>query len=125
MAQEENNDGGPISIDGIKYAKRLGMNSVASVVIDIPAGCTTFSSDVGIDDMAAGKGSVRFGVLADSVQVASTGVILGGQPAQHMTADITDAKQLELDVGDVRDVGDGNGDDEADWGNAELMCPDG
>lgn len=98
------------------------MNSVASVVIDIPAGCTTFSSDVGIDDMAAGKGSVRFSVPADNVQVASTGVIRGGQPAQHLTADITGAKQLELDVGDA---GDGNGHDNVDWGNAELMCPDG
>ena len=94
------------------------MNSLASVVIDIPAGCKTFSSHVGIDDMAAGKGSVRFSVLAESVQVASTGVILGGQPAQHLTGD----KQLELDVGDA---GDGNGLDKADWGSAELMCPDG
>jgi endo-alpha-N-acetylgalactosaminidase len=91
-------------------------------VIDIPAGCTTFSGDVGIDDMAAGKGSVRFGVLADSVQVASTGVIRGGQPAQHLTADITGAKQLELDVGEAGDV---DSHDNADWGDAELMCPDG
>jgi hypothetical protein len=69
------------------------MNSVASVVIDLPAGCTTFSSDVGIDDMAAGDRSVRFSVLADNWNLG--------------------------------DAGDGNGHDNADWSNAELMCPDG
>ena len=48
-------------------------------------------------------------------------MIRGGQPAQLLTADITGATTLELDVGDA---GDGNGHDNADWGNAELMCAD-
>ena len=111
--------GGPMSIDGTIYAKGIGLNAIGSVVIDVPPGCTTFSSDVGVDDQAGTKGSVTFGVLVDGVQVASTGVMRGGQPAQHLTADVTGASTLELDVGDA---GDGIGHDDADWGNAELMC---
>ena len=113
-------DGGPLTIDGVSYAKGLGTNAVSSVVIDVPAGCTQFSSDVGVDDSAAGKGSVTFSVLADGVQVASTGVMRGGQPAQHLSADLTGVSQLTLDVGDA---GDGIGHDNGDWGDAQLMCP--
>jgi beta-galactosidase GanA len=113
-------DGGPLSIDGVGYTKGLGTNAISSVVIDVPAGCTQFSSDVGVDDSAAGKGSVTFSVLADGAQVASTGVMRGGQPAQHLTADVTGVSQLTLDVGDA---GDGIGHDNGDWGDAELMCP--
>jgi hypothetical protein len=112
-------DGGPLSIDGVGYTKGLGTNAVSSVVIDVPDGCTQFSSDVGVDDSAAGKGSVTFSVLADGVQAASTGVMRGGQPAQHLSADITGVSQLTLDVGDA---GDGIGHDNGDWGNAQLMC---
>jgi hypothetical protein len=114
-------DGGPISIDGVVFSKGLGTNAISSVVIDIPAGCTTFSSFVGVDDMAGTKGTVTFTVLADGVQVASTGVMRGGQPAQFLTANIAGASQLTLNVGDA---GDGIGHDNGDWGDAELMCPD-
>jgi len=120
LERDANLSGGPLSIDGVGYAKGLGTNAVSSVVVDIPAGCTTFSSYVGVDDTAAGKGSVTFTVLADGVQVASTGVMHGGQPAQYLTANIAGDSQLTLDVGDA---GDGIGHDNADWGDAELMCP--
>ncbi len=112
-------DGSPITIHGVTYAKGLGTNAVSSVVIDVPAGCTTFSSDVGVDDSAGGKGSVTFSVLADGIQVASTGVMRGGQAAQHLTANVTGVSQLTLDVGDA---GDGIGHDNGDWADAELMC---
>ena len=112
-------DGGPLRIDGVGFAKGLGTNAISSVVIDVPSGCTTFSSDVGVDDSAGTNGSVTFSVLADGVPVASTGVMRGGQPAQLLTADITGVKQLTLNVGDA---GDGNGHDNGDWGDTELMC---
>ncbi len=119
LQRDANLSGGPLSIDGVGYTKGLGTNAVSSVVVNIPAGCTTFSSYVGVDDTAAGKGSVTFSVLADGTQVASTGVMRGGQPAQYLTANIAGASQLTLDVGDA---GDGIGHDNADWGDAELMC---
>ncbi len=113
------NDGSPLTIHGVTYATGLGTNAVSSVVIAVPAGCTTFSSDVGVDDSAGGKGSVTFSVLADGAQVATTGVMRGGQAAQHLTANVTGVSQLTLNVGDA---GDGNGHDNGDWAGAELMC---
>jgi alpha-galactosidase len=43
----------------------------------------------------------------------------GGQPAQHLAANVTGVSQLTLDVGDA---GDGKGHDNADWAGAQLMC---
>jgi endo-alpha-N-acetylgalactosaminidase len=108
-----------LSIAHAAYAKGLGTNSVSTIVYDVPAGCTTFSSDVGVDDSAGGKGSVTFSVLADGVQVASTGVMRGGQTAQSLTATLAGIKQLTLVVGDA---GDGNGHDNADWAGAQMHC---
>ena len=119
LERDANLSGGPLSIDGVGYAKGLGTNAVSSVVVAIPAGCTTFSSDVGVDDTAAGKGSVTFSVLADGAQVVATGIMRGGQPAQHLTANVAGISQLTLDAGDA---GDGIGHDNADWGDAKLMC---
>jgi hypothetical protein len=119
LERDANLSGGPISIDGVTFAKGLGTNAVSSVVVDIPAGYTTFSSYVGVDDTAGGKGSVTFSVLADGTQVASTGVMRGAQPAQYLTTNIAGHSQLTPDVGDA---GDGIGHDNADWGDAELMC---
>jgi Glycosyl hydrolases family 35/NPCBM/NEW2 domain/NPCBM-associated, NEW3 domain of alpha-galactosidase len=112
-------DGGPISIAGASYAKGLGTNSVSSVVIDIGGTCSSLTTDVGVDDLAGGRGSVTFTVLADGAAVAQTGVVRGGQPAQHLTANVTGAHLLTLNVGDA---GDGNGHDNADWAGAELHC---
>ena len=113
------NDGGTITIRGTAYAKGLGTNSVSSVVIDLGGTCTSFSSDVGIDDSAGGKGSVTFTVLADGTQVAATGVMHGNDPAQHLNLDVTGVHQLTLQVGDA---GDGNGHDNGDWAGAQLIC---
>jgi beta-galactosidase GanA len=119
LMRDANLSGGPLSIDGVTFAKGLGTNAISSVVVNIPSGCTTFSSYVGVDDSAGTKGTVTFSVLADGAQVASTGVMRGGQPAQYLTANVSGAHQLTLDVGDA---GDGIGHDNGDWGDAELMC---
>lgn len=112
-------DGTPITIRGASYAKGLGTNAVSSVTVDLGGSCTSFSSDVGVDDSAGGKGSVTFTVLADGVPVASTGVMTGTSAVQHLSADVTGVQQLTLQVGDA---GDGNGHDNADWAGARLIC---
>ena len=89
--RDANLSGGLLSIDGVGFPKGLGTNAISSVVVDIPSGCTTFSSYVGVDDTAGTKGTVTFSVLADGTQVASTGVMRGGQPAQYLTANIAGA----------------------------------
>ncbi len=112
-------DGGPITIRGVTYAKGLGTNSISSVVVDLGGTCTSFTSDVGIDDSGGGKGTVIFTVLADGQSVASTGVMTGTQAAKHLAVDVTGVHLLTLQVGDA---GDGNGHDNGDWAGAELHC---
>lgn len=112
-------NGTPLSIDGVPYAKGLGTNAVSTIVYDVPAGCTSFSSDVGVDDSADHHGSVTFTVLADGKTVASTGIMRGGDPAQHLSANITGVTTLTLDVGDA---GDGIGHDNGDWAAAQFHC---
>jgi hypothetical protein len=113
------NDGSTIMLRGTAYAKGIGTNAVSSVVVDIGGTCTSFSSDVGIDDSAAGRGTVTFTVLADGAPVAATGVIRGSDPVQHLSADVTGVHQLTLQVGDA---GDGVGHDNGDWADAKLIC---
>jgi hypothetical protein len=112
-------DGGPIAIRGVTYAKGLGTNAISSVVIDLGGTCTSFTSDVGIDDSGGGKGTVTFTVLADGNVVASTGAMTGTQAAQHLQADVSGVHMLTLQVGDA---GDGIGHDNADWAGAEVHC---
>ncbi len=112
-------DGSTITIGGQTYAKGLGTNSVSSVVIDLGGHCSTFSTDVGVDDSAGGRGSVTFTVSGDGTTLAQTGVLRGGGGTQHLSADVTGVQQLTLDVGDA---GDGNGHDNADWADAQLTC---
>ena len=47
-------DGGPLTINGVVFAKGLGAHAVADVVYAIPAGCTAFAAQVGVDDEERG-----------------------------------------------------------------------
>ncbi|HET7799024.1 MAG TPA: beta-galactosidase [Humibacillus xanthopallidus] len=112
-------DGGPITIKGVTYPKGIGTNSISSITVTVPPGCTTFRSDLGVDDSAGGtRGSVTFSVLVDGVAKATTGVLRGQTAAQPLSVDVTGAKTLTLNVGDA---GDGNGHDNADWAAAQLL----
>jgi hypothetical protein len=113
------NDGTTIALRGATYAKGLGTNAVSSVSVDLGGTCSSFSSDVGIDDAAAGRGTVTFTVLADGVQVAGTGLVKGSDAVRHLSADVTGIHTLTLQVGDG---GDGNGHDNADWAGAQVIC---
>ena len=112
-------DGGPITLRGTVYPKGVGTNAISQVVVDLAGGCQSFTTDVGIDDSAAGKGSVTFTVLADGVQVAATGTLTGASPVQHLAVDVTGVQTLTLQVGDA---GDGIGHDNGDWAGAQLHC---
>jgi len=119
VLRDQNVNGGGLSIAGSPYAKGLGTNSISTIAYDVPAGCTTFGTDVGVDDAAGTSGSVTFSVLADGNVVASTGVMHGRQAAQHLSTDVTGGQRLTLNVGDA---GDGNGHDNADWADAQFHC---
>ncbi|MEV8589784.1 endo-alpha-N-acetylgalactosaminidase family protein [Streptomyces sp. NPDC051180] len=114
-------DGSPLRIGGVTYAKGLGSHAPARVRYYLGGRCTSLTAEVGVDDVQTGRGSVRFGVLADGVEKAASPVLKAADSAWPLTADVTGASYVELVVDDG---GDGNGNDHADWGNARFHCAD-
>ncbi|MFE7953374.1 endo-alpha-N-acetylgalactosaminidase family protein [Streptomyces sp. NPDC057426] len=112
-------DGGPLRIGGVTYAKGLGAHAPSTVRYYLGGKCTSFTAEVGVDDVQTGRGSVRFGVVADGTEKVKSPVLKATDTAWSLTADVTGASYVEL-VAD--DGGDGNGNDHADWGHARFHC---
>ncbi|MYW65261.1 hypothetical protein GTY65_14505 [Streptomyces sp. SID8379] len=112
-------DGTPLKIGGVTYDKGLGSHAPARVRYYLGGQCTSFTAEVGIDDVQTSRGSVRFSVAADGTEKVASPVLKATDPAWSLTADVTGAKYVDLIAGDG---GDGNGNDHADWGAARFHC---
>ncbi|WP_406422209.1 endo-alpha-N-acetylgalactosaminidase family protein [Streptomyces sp. NBC_00842] len=112
-------DGSPLTIGGTVYAKGLGSHAPAKIRYYLGGQCTSFTAEVGVDDVQKSAGSVQFSVTADGTEKVKSPVLKAADTAWSLTADVTGAKYVELVVGDG---GDGNGNDHADWGNARFHC---
>ncbi|MFB7514221.1 endo-alpha-N-acetylgalactosaminidase family protein [Streptomyces sp. NPDC056144] len=112
-------DGTPLRVGGVTYAKGLGTHAPAAVRYYLGGKCTSFTAEVGVDDVQATRGSVQFSVRADGVTKVSSPVLGAPDAAWPLTADVTGAAYVDLVVGDG---GDGNGNDHADWGSARFHC---
>ncbi|MFB7657879.1 MULTISPECIES: glycoside hydrolase family 97 catalytic domain-containing protein [unclassified Streptomyces] len=119
MSNGENRagDGGPLRIRGTAYDKGLGMHADGEVSVDIGGAYDRFTSEVGIDDMVAGEGSVVFEVIGDGRVLATTGVLTPSDDAYLIDVDILGVQRLTLRA---TDGGDGVSFDHADWGDAQL-----
>ncbi len=115
-------DNNPLSINGVAYAHGIGSHAMSEFNIDLKGAATRFLADVGVDDeKKTSRASVTFEVYVDGVRKAQTGVMKGGQPAQHLSVDLTGAKKLSLVI---TDGDDGIDSDHGDWGGALiLMAP--
>lgn len=112
-------DGAPLTVQGRVYDKGLGVHAPSEVVLDLQGRCTTFTSDVGIDDEMS-RGTVTFEVRGDGEVLAGPTEVIGHDDAAvTLTADVTGVQQLSLVV---TDGGDGNGGDHADWAGAKVTC---
>lgn len=112
-------DGSPLTIGGTVYAKGLGSHAPARIRYYLGGKCTSFTAQVGVDDVQKSAGSVQFSVTADGTEKVKSPVLKAADSAWSLTADVTGAKYVELVVGDG---GDGNGNDHADWGDARFHC---
>lgn len=112
-------DGSPLKIGGVVYTKGLGTHAPAKVRYHLGGRCTSFTAEVGVDDVQTSRGSVRFSVLADGGEKAASPVLRATDAAWSLTADVSGATYVDLVVGDG---GDGNGNDHADWGSARFHC---
>ncbi|MEV4612783.1 NPCBM/NEW2 domain-containing protein [Kitasatospora sp. NPDC049258] len=112
-------DGHTLTIEGATYAKGLGTNAYSEITYYLGGSCTALSTDVGVDDESATKGSVVFQIWKDGAKVADSGLLTYRDAAKHLTADLTGALELRLVV---TDGGDGPASDHADWAAPQLTC---
>ncbi|MFF5272890.1 endo-alpha-N-acetylgalactosaminidase family protein [Streptomyces sp. 900116325] len=112
-------DGTPLTIGGTVHAKGLGSHAPANIRYYLGGKCTSFTAEVGVDDVQKTAGSVQFSVRADGTEKVKSPVLKAADTAWSLTADVTGAKYVELVVADG---GDGNGNDHADWGDARFHC---
>ncbi|EEP75188.1 beta-galactosidase [Micromonospora sp. ATCC 39149] len=117
--EQAGGDGGPLRIGGVTYDKGLGVHATSVVSLDLAGRCTSFRSDVGVDDETGNAGSVAFEVWVDGVRKAQTPVLTGSAGAQRIAVDVTGGRRLELRV---TDGGNGVGNDHGDWAAARLAC---
>ncbi|MEU4388350.1 glycoside hydrolase family 97 catalytic domain-containing protein [Promicromonospora sp. NPDC023805] len=121
-------DGRPITIAGVTYAKGVGMHATGSLTAWLGGTCTAFSAVVGIDDEVLNKpgdtgvGSVRFRVYGDGVLLTETPVLSNDDGGIPLDVDVTGVRRLRL----VADEGtDGKNFDHADWADARVTCGEG
>ncbi|MCX5340608.1 endo-alpha-N-acetylgalactosaminidase family protein [Streptomyces atratus] len=117
--EQGSGDGTPLKIGGTAYTKGLGSHAPAKIRYYLGGRCTSFTAQVGVDDVQTSRGSVQFSVTADGTEKVKSPVLKAADNAWSLTADTTGAKYVELVVGDG---GDGNGNDHADWGDARFHC---
>jgi hypothetical protein len=113
-------DGHTLTLNSATYQKGLGAHAFSDIRYTIPSGCTTFKSDVGVDDEVAQKGSVRFQVYVDSTRAYDSGTMTGASQTKSISLDVTGRKNLRLFV---TNGGDNIDFDHADWAAARLECP--
>jgi alpha-galactosidase len=111
------------ALGGVTYPHAVPMQSDRDLSIDLKGKAVRFASMVGIDSaVAAGRGSVIFGVWVDGRKAADSGVLRSGDAPKLLAADLKGARKLTLAVIDAND---GTGSDTANWGGALLTMASG
>lgn len=114
------NDGTPLKLGGVVYAKGLGTNSPSDVLVYLAGQCSRFTATVGVDN--GDPGTVTFSVSVDGTVLTTTPVLKGTSAPFAIDVPVTGGQVLDLNVGDG---GDGNGNDHGDWVNPILTCAGG
>lgn len=111
-------DGRTLTINGVQYAKGLGVHALSELRYALDGQYASFLADVGVDDEVGMRGSVVFQVFADGVKLYDSGLMFGYQSAKRVNVKVTGKRELRLLVL----TGNGNRDqDHADWAGARLI----
>jgi alpha-galactosidase len=108
----------PLVISGRSFERGVGTHSVSTYALDLAGGSEKFQATVGLDDSAAGKGSVVFQVIADGKTLFNSGVMRSGSTPMRVDVDLAGVRKVVLTVGDG---GDGYQFDHADWADARFI----
>ncbi len=112
-------DGGPMKLNGVSYSKGLGVHADSYVRFALGGACSTFTSDIGVDDETGPNGSVIFRVFADGVNLYDSGVMTGSSATRTISVDIRSRSELRLVV---TNAGDGYSWDHGNWAGARVTC---
>ncbi len=122
LARDRNVLGEPLTADGKRYSKGLGLHTAARVTYQFDRDYQRFDATVALDDAAHGRGSLVFGayVLRDGkwAEAYKSDVVRGGESPQPVSVDLRGAQGLTITV-DYADRGDEL--DYADWLDARLV----
>ena len=113
-------DGRVITLNGVTYAKGLGVHASSLISYRLDGQYTTFITDIGLDNEMNG-GNVEFQIFLDGVPVYSSGNMTINTATKSITLDVSGKQVLTLVV---TDGGDGNYGDHADWAGARLIPVD-
>ena len=113
--------GGPLRIGGKSYPKGVGTHANSKLRVDLGGKAKRFTAQVGVNDSASGQGSVEFIVSGDSKELWRSGVMKVGQPAKCVDVNLSGVKVLTLRA---TDGGDGEGNDHANWADAQIIMAD-
>jgi hypothetical protein len=106
-----------LSVQYSFYQKGIGTHASSYIVYDMNGLFKRFTSDIGIDTQAGGKGTVVFKVYGDDRLLFQSDLMKRYEYPRRIDIDITGVKKFALIVDDG---GDGNSDDHADWLNPQL-----
>ena len=112
-------DGLPLTLNGVVYAKGLGVHAASDVRYALAGKCSTLTASVGLDDEVGTAGSVVFQVYGDSTLLYSSGAMTGATATRTVNVTLTGRNQLRLVV---TDGGNGFNFDHADWADARITC---
>jgi len=112
-------DGRTLTLNGVTYAKGIGVHANSQLRWQLGGQCTTFSAVVGVDDEVGSNGSVIFQVYVDGQFRYMTGVMTGSTPSVNVQVDVTGANELALYV---HYGWDNINYDHADWADAKVTC---
>ena len=111
-------DGRTITLNGVTYAKGLGVHAYSKVDYHLGGVVERFQSDIGLDDETCAYGSVVFQVWADGTNLYTSGVMTSTTATETINLDISGSHQLSLVV---TDAGDGKTCDHGDWADARII----
>ncbi|GAV12347.1 NPCBM/NEW2 domain-containing protein [Paenibacillus sp. NAIST15-1] len=106
----------------VTYDKGIGTHAISEIIYDIAGrGYGRFQSYVGLDHESHNNdsGSIVFQVWADGELLFDSGTMKRDTLAKFVDVDVSGRKQLKLIV---TDAGDGNGNDHADWADAQFIA---
>ncbi len=113
------NDGGSMNLDGITYAKGLGVHSGSSITFNLNTGFHRFfKATIGIDDAVASGASVQFKVYGNNTLLYTSGTKTQATASENISVLIAGYTTLRLEVTNVSGTLANN---QANWANARIV----